>query len=225
MTELTKHGRNMSHEAQSSLLPPPDLQLRIRPADLARMIGVSKQTISVWIRNGKVTVGPDGRLNPVEACRQVMRNSDPSRLRSKMLRGLCDDEGDLRRQISERDALITKLNARVEYLTGCWDELDCAFEQFLTEIPAQWESLCILDPDLIVPALRELFNTSIITCGEAAGTLSPELPDDHIVSPRQSDGHTPDCDPATREESDVLFGGVARDRAASEEQGGGDDIL
>ena len=41
------------------------IAVRLLPAQFARMVGVSKQSVSKWIRAGKVTLGPDGRLDPV----------------------------------------------------------------------------------------------------------------------------------------------------------------
>lgn len=57
--------------------------LRVRPSEFARLIGCTKQAVSVWIRDGKILLGTDGRLDPRQAVAQLLKNSDPSRLRAR----------------------------------------------------------------------------------------------------------------------------------------------
>lgn len=59
--------------------------LRMRQADFARLLEVSKQTVSQWVKAGKITLRPDGLLDPRAAVRQLVRTSDPARLRSRVL--------------------------------------------------------------------------------------------------------------------------------------------
>lgn len=87
-TELT--GRN---DAQS-LLPfdPSDLMnIRVLPAEFSRMIGTTKQTVSRWVREGKLTLGVDGRLNPSAAMRQLARTCDPGRFRVRLIKQAVSD--------------------------------------------------------------------------------------------------------------------------------------
>lgn len=95
------------------MLPQIDNLIRVRPAELARMLGVSRQAVSEWVRLGKVKIGSDGRMDPREAVRDVLRHSDPGRLRARLLRSLTDDADDLRQQLQEvrheRDALRSHL--------------------------------------------------------------------------------------------------------------------
>ncbi|MBD3619660.1 MAG: hypothetical protein HUJ28_09320 [Chromatiales bacterium] len=89
-----------------SLLPAGDTRVRVLPAELARIFGVSRQTVSRWVKNGKVTLHADGRVNPSEAARQILARSDPRRLRARLLKPLLDDVGSLREQLgSLRDQL------------------------------------------------------------------------------------------------------------------------
>ena len=91
--------------------------LRMRPADFARLLEVSKQTVSQWVKAGKIVTGPDGLLEPRAAVRQLLRSSDPARLRSRVLApvlrelraahereaGLLATVADLRAQVAEAD--------------------------------------------------------------------------------------------------------------------------
>jgi len=76
--------------------PPGDLDrcgIRMTRADFSRFLGVSKQAVGDWVRDGKITLGADGLLNPRQAVQQLMRNTDPTRIRSKVLAPLVRDMG------------------------------------------------------------------------------------------------------------------------------------
>lgn len=62
-----------------------DSKIRMKPAEFSRLIGVSKQAVSAWIRDGKISIGFDGHLNPNEAISQLLKKSNPAKLRSKAL--------------------------------------------------------------------------------------------------------------------------------------------
>lgn len=76
---------------------------RLRPSELARLLGVSRQSVSEWIKAGKVKLGSDGRLDPRKAVADVLRAGDPARLRARVLAPLA--------------AEIAALRARVAHLT------------------------------------------------------------------------------------------------------------
>jgi hypothetical protein len=96
--------------------------LRVRPAELARMLGVSRQSVSQWIQTGKVTLGADGRVDPAKATRQVIDNSDPGRLRARVLRSAVEDVGSLRRRIADLEHQLAAANARIDWADGYIDE-------------------------------------------------------------------------------------------------------
>ncbi|MBN8761459.1 MAG: hypothetical protein J0I94_13680 [Thiobacillus sp.] len=62
------------------------LRVRLLPAQFARALGVSKQSVSRWVRDGWVTPGADGRIDPEKAIAQLLRRCDPGRLRARWLR-------------------------------------------------------------------------------------------------------------------------------------------
>lgn len=95
-------------EGQSPLLPFAEgelLAVRLLPAEFSRALGVSKQSVSRWIKSGKVTVGCDGRINPNEGMRQLLRNGDPGRIRARLIRSAVSDLSELRAQVSQLDIL------------------------------------------------------------------------------------------------------------------------
>ena len=110
-----------------SLLPfaEADLQLvRLLPAEFSRAIGVSKQTISRWIRDGKITVGADGRLNPVVAVRDVLRNTDPGRFRARLLRQAFSGMVDLRANAMRAHELDQDLYDARQQISGLVNGLE-----------------------------------------------------------------------------------------------------
>lgn len=80
--------------------------MRVRPAQFARMVGVSKQTVSRWVREGKVTLGPDGKLDPAKASAQVVRTSDPARLRARAFRGPAAELAELRAKVASLESKL-----------------------------------------------------------------------------------------------------------------------
>jgi hypothetical protein len=85
--------------------------IRVRPSEFARMMGCSKQAVSIWIRDGKVILGRDGRMDPAQAVAQLLKNSNPNQLRLKALSPL------IRKQ-NESDLLIKQLQNKIETLTS-----------------------------------------------------------------------------------------------------------
>jgi hypothetical protein len=71
---------------QTTMIAPPDLRLRVRPAELARILGVSKQGVAKAIKAGRIRVDADGKLDPAVATRDWVRNTHPASMRSRVLR-------------------------------------------------------------------------------------------------------------------------------------------
>lgn len=59
------------------------------------------------IASGKITLLPDGRLDPARATEELLRNSDPGRLRARVLKAATRTHADLVEEIErlERQAL------------------------------------------------------------------------------------------------------------------------
>lgn len=76
--------------------------VRVNQADFSRMCGVSRQTVSQWVKLGKIqAVYPDGSLDPFQAARDVIRNTDPARLRAKVFKVATEDAQALRARVAE----------------------------------------------------------------------------------------------------------------------------
>ena len=92
-------------QASLSGLPgaPELLKIRILPAQFARALGVSKQSVTRWKRDGWITLGADGRLDPTVAIGQLLRRCDPGRLRARWLRQAVGEIQDLRDNLARAE--------------------------------------------------------------------------------------------------------------------------
>lgn len=104
----------------TSLLPfePEDLAqgLRVSQADFARMCKVSRQTVSTWVKKGKIrSVFPDGTMDPRQAAREVIRNTDPARLRAKVFKVATEDSVQLRRRVVDLERQLRASQEQATY--------------------------------------------------------------------------------------------------------------
>lgn len=104
MTNRAKHDTAAQPELEFLANHKSLLAVRVRPAEFARILGVSKQTVSAWIRDGKVTINTlDGLLDVRRAIQDVLRNTSPGRLRSRVLRQAVTDALELRQNLASAE--------------------------------------------------------------------------------------------------------------------------
>lgn len=89
--------------------------LRLTRAEFARFIGVSKQAVGEWVTSGKITLGADGRLDPRRAVSQLLRNTDPSRLRARVLAPLVKDIGGMQKRIGDLEAALAAAEENADF--------------------------------------------------------------------------------------------------------------
>ncbi|MBW8457707.1 MAG: hypothetical protein K0M58_04580 [Thiobacillus sp.] len=115
MTAPMNPGEQAPENAQQSLCGLPDapelLRVRIQPAQFARALNVSKQSVSRWVRDGWITLGADGRLDPAVAIGQLLRRCDPGRLRARWLRQAVGEVQDLRDNLANAEDRATTAEA------------------------------------------------------------------------------------------------------------------
>ena len=146
MTKQKSFPASSTSKVQSSLSCVADasalMRVRILPAEFARLLGVSKQAVSRWIAAGKVTISPiDGRLDVQTAVQQVLRNTDPGRMRARVLRhaiadlqapgGVADVDARVASIEAELGAKITAAERQLEHMTRYASDVDCMFDRVL----------------------------------------------------------------------------------------------
>lgn len=119
--------------------------IRVTRAEFSRMMGVTRQACTDWVKAGRIVVGADGRFDPRQAVASLMRTGDPARIRSAFLAPLVKD-------IAGRDREIERLRQEIESLRAA---VATAEEQADFEETSATELLGILD------ALPQLFGTEL----------------------------------------------------------------
>jgi hypothetical protein len=75
-----------SNGPQATWIATADLRLRVRPAELARILGVTRQAVAKAIKAGRVRVDADGLVDPHRATREWIANTHPGSMRARVLR-------------------------------------------------------------------------------------------------------------------------------------------
>lgn len=139
------------------------LRVRVRPSELSRLMGFSRQSVSRWIRAGVFTVGADGRVDAAAAMRAIFLNVDAGKLRSRVLRSAFADLEGLRRAGAEADSRVAAIaqqldQARRQAATweGMADRYGRALAHLTRLIVAEAEELLPLSSDGLVLALDSL---------------------------------------------------------------------
>lgn len=120
MTKAINPDEPQPENGQASLLPEIAqrelLRVRLLPAELARLLGVSRQSVSRWIDEGKLVMPSplDGRLDLQRALRDVLRNTDPGRLRARFLRQAVEDVAGLRENLAAAEDRATAAEAALQ---------------------------------------------------------------------------------------------------------------
>lgn len=147
---------------------------RVRPAAFAKMVGVSRQTVSCWIRDGKVTLHPDGKLDPAVAARQVLERSDPSRLRARVFRQATEDADSLRRRIAALENELQGARGRIDFLKGFSKAQDFALQACKAILVARHASI----QGLALAAWSALLDEIVERCEYIADGFDPDDADD-----------------------------------------------
>jgi hypothetical protein len=157
MTSLLNHNTS---QPKTPLLPfaPADLDrcgIRMTRADLARFLGVSRTAVTEWVKSGKVCVGSDGRLDPRQAVGQLLRSTDPARLRSKVLAPLGHEIDGLRKRIADLEARLAAAGEEAQFQADVNRELIDQWSDLHRHLRDDWEALVALPAHRAQAALIE----------------------------------------------------------------------
>ena len=187
------------------------LRLRVRPAEFARLLGVSKQCVSIWIREGKIGQPNqlDGRIDVQRSIQDVLRNTSPGRLRSRVLKQAVSDALELRENLARvedraeiAEAALRDAKASLDSLERWSADGDAHAYAFHALLIEQAETLRAAPPEAWAQTLTDLSNAAWDVVDVAAGLELNDIPD------RMYGGQTP----ANRQ----------RTGAFDEKQGGGE---
>lgn len=127
--------------------------LRLTRAEFSRFLGVSKQAVGEWVTAGKITLGTDGRLDPRQAVSQLLRNTDPARLRAKVLEPLARDIGKLQQRVAELEKSLTQSDENATFHEECADELAAQLTALDHHLIEERDELVTLPVDKVIDGL------------------------------------------------------------------------
>ncbi len=124
---------------------------RVTPAELARHLGVSRAAVSKAARAGRITVGEDGRVDPLEAEKQWLANTRPK------AQGVADKSqgartGYAHARARKETALARMAELQVEQATGVLAPRD-DFDFVLADLAETLRGLLEGLPDRLAPSL------------------------------------------------------------------------
>lgn len=158
MTNILDHDAAHQKQESQPLLPfaGGDLDrsgIRLTRAEFSRFLGVSKTAITDWVKSGKVVLGADGRLDPRQAVSQLLRSTDPARLRSKVLAPLVKDVGVMQQRVANLERDLARALEDVEFYRASSLELLDMAEAFETRLNMEWPVLREIDADTALAAI------------------------------------------------------------------------
>ena len=129
--------------------------LRLTRAEFARFLSVSKQAVGEWVVSGKITLGADGRLDPRHAVSQLLRNTDPARLRAKVLEPLFRDIGKLQQRVAELETALARATEDAAFHEECSTELAAQLNALDQRLVDECAALVSLPTGKVIAAITE----------------------------------------------------------------------
>lgn len=91
------------------------LGLRVNGAQLGAMLGVTRQSVSRAVHRGTISpAGPDGCFDAKRATREWLENSNPSKVRARLLKSGSESLAELRQQVATLSAEVERLRDEIE---------------------------------------------------------------------------------------------------------------
>lgn len=145
--------------------------LRLTRAEFARFLGVSKQAVGEWVTAGKITLGADGRLDPRQAVSQLLRNSDPARLRAKVLEPLVRDVGIMQKKVADLERALAAADENASFHEECADEFAVQLNAFDNHLREERDVLVTLPADKVIDGIAAWWKRVSEDGHAAAGAL------------------------------------------------------
>jgi len=145
--------------------------IRVSPAQFSRMVEVSRQTVSRWVSTGLIQLFPDGRLDPAEAARRVVENSDPGRLRARLFKNVTRGVDEWRRQAEFLEGELKSARAQIQYLDNFIRENALAEEIFIDDLAELMAAQTDDDLATCRSMLTEMCDDASIRAGQRLGFI------------------------------------------------------
>jgi hypothetical protein len=161
--------------------------VRVSQAEFARLMQVSKTSVTNWVKLGKITLHADGTIDAKQAAASIIEKSTPSKLRAKVFKQITNDATTLQNEIARLNARVVELESalteittdRDEWHSGYWklnDDLD-EFLKRLTTDDGLNNAVIKRDSEYIEQYLSDLIFDEIPTQQEQHETENLQLDD------------------------------------------------
>jgi hypothetical protein len=159
------------------------IAVRLLPAQFARVVGVSKQSVSKWIHAGKVTLGPDGRLDPVKAIQEVLKNTAPTRLRARIFRQAMEGADAMRVEIRALQRKCAFLERELQTSVVSRAEVEAGFKRQLAAAASEREDATQRALSAMRREVLRRFSQLVEAHARSYGEMSWQLEEvEHFVS-------------------------------------------
>lgn len=135
--------------------------IRVRPADLARLFGVTKQAVSSWVKEGRVILGVDGRVDPRDAINRLLSTGDPARLRAFFLKPLVTEVTAARQRLAALEAALVVARENSDFYESSAAGLSQLFDALMLNLELEWSELRKLPADEGLAALLTWLDVSL----------------------------------------------------------------
>jgi len=124
--------------------------IRVTRAQLARLLDVSKQACTEWVKSGRIRLGADGRIDPRQAVAQLLKTGSPARLRSAVLAPLVRELDQCHLRLAELEtALAIKTEDagfNEESASGCL----AIFDALQAQVELDWQAIVAAGQDAML---------------------------------------------------------------------------
>ncbi len=153
------------------------LGVRVTRAEFSRLIGVSRQSVTDWVKNGRIVVGADGRFNPREAVTSYLRTGDITKIRSFVLAPMVKEIKELRERNAKLSSDLANAKDAAEFQEGSSLELLHIIELLPFHLGLSWQKLQGQPVERVIVAVNEWIAEAIKHGASDGLTICDLLPD------------------------------------------------
>lgn len=150
--------------------------IRVTRAQFSRMMGVSKQAVTDWVKSGRIIVGADGRFDPRQAVARLLATGDPARLRAKVLAPLVADIAGRDRRIAELETQLAAATEDADFEAKSAAGFAALFDRLQESLPDAWPALRGAPAPAALAALTAWLDEALSHGVACAGELLDHLP-------------------------------------------------
>lgn len=152
------------------------MAIRVRQSELAKILDCSRQAVNLWVRDGKIKLDADGRINPQQAIAQLLRSTDPALLRSRVLAPLVQNLCFLRERNEQLQDELTLAQENSEFHESASSGLLSVLDSLSQQLSAEWADIHALPPADGLQTLLDWLDYALVYGNDAAGAISEFIP-------------------------------------------------